>query len=200
MTASCRRSFELGVQVLSTILTSSFTMELKTHVSAAGPVSATMSAMTVDLFYGDVSLGKLELPEVCTSFGGFELHVLAQKITILDMNSFKSFVTDIMLKLKTLACMGGPKVKMVRTESLGGGKIKNTMVVENPSPLELSHVITSFKLISQGGETVATVNGDLLIKRGDFETEATGEVITSSKAGAGEELVRWSGHGWRQLD
>ena len=124
-------------------------MEIESRVTNTGPVSSTISPMTVDLVGPGGAFGKLDLPVIKTNSAGTDVNIPAQLIKITDKAAFKAFVTAILrdesllLQLKNgkgtvkammgmsaqidynkdcpLKGMHGPKTTISKTEVAGGG-------------------------------------------------------------------------------
>lgn len=152
--------------------------------------------MVVDLCFGGQAWGKLQLPEIVTNSSGTDIICAQQEIKITNQDAFRAFVKALMLDdelvlsldngdchitskimgmtLKStivykqdlvIKGMGGPKVSLVDTS---GGK--NTLKVQNPSPLELDHGISNFDIVdAASGDAVAQLKGQLNIVRGTFD-------------------------------
>jgi hypothetical protein len=177
-------------------------MSIKSRVTGTGPISSTMSPMTVDLTFNGACFGKLNLPEVRTSPSGADVVIENQDTEVLDMAAFKAFVRSLMvdeklvLKLDNGNCtitafgltahcvyakevqlvgMNGPKVQMASTTASRDG-ISSTMTIFNPSPLEIDHGISMFEIQNDKKEALAELKGDLKIIRGDFESTMQGAI------------------------
>ena len=180
-----------------------FNMFIQVKVLNTGPVAATMAPMTVDMIGAKGIFGKLELPEVKTKSSGVVVDVPDQVIEILDMDSFLAFVHSIQTDEKvslildngktTIKALGltanvnykkkvdflgmnGPKTDILKTEDLGDGKFKNTMKMENPSPVEIELGTPSFVFKDPTGAVIAEQSGKVHITRGDYVYDVTGSV------------------------
>lgn len=193
-------------------------MALVNRVTGTGPTSATMSPMVVDLVFGGVTWGKLQLPEVITSSSGTEIICEEQEIKILDQDAFRAFVKALMLDeqlvltldngdckisskvlgftaksnvvyKKDLVIGGMRGPKVTLVETAGG---KNTMKVTNPSPLEIDHGVSMFEVVD-GDDVVAELKGPLYIVRGNFDS--TLDITFKGKKVAPGTKVRLVGKG-----
>lgn len=170
-------------------------MSLVNRVTGTGPTSATMSPMVVDLVFGGVAWGKLQLPEVVTASSGTDVICEEQEIQILDQDAFRAFVKALMLDeqlvltldngdckisskilgftaksnvvyKKDLLITGMRGPAVTLVETAGG---KNTLKVTNPSPLEIDHGVSMFDVVD-GEDVVAELKGPLYIVRGNFDS------------------------------
>lgn len=193
-------------------------MALVNRVTGTGPTSATMAPMVVDLVFGGVTWGKLQLPEIITSSGGTDVICEEQEIKILDQDAFRAFVKALMLDeelvltldngdckisskilgftaksnvvyKKDLIISGMRGPKVTLVETAGG---KNTMKVTNPSPLEIDHGVSLFD-VKEGDEVVAELKGPLYIVRGNFDS--TLDITFKGKKVAPGTKVRLVGKG-----
>jgi hypothetical protein len=182
-----------------------FNMFITVKVTGTGPVGSTMSPMLVDMIGAKGTFGKLQLPEVKTKATGVVIDVPDQKIEILDMDAFLAFVESIQLDksvtmmldngkgtIKALGLtsnitykkkvdflgMNGPKTEVIKTEDLGDGKFKNTMKMQNPSPVEIELGTPTFVFKDAAGNVLAEQSGKIHIPRGEYEYESTGTVKT----------------------
>lgn len=180
-----------------------FNMFITVRVTGTGPVGATMSPMLVDMVGAKGTFGKLQLPEVKTKSSGTVVDVPDQKIEILDMVAFLAFVESIQRDEKvtmmldngigTIKALGltanitykkkvdfmgmnGPKTEVIKTEDLGDGKFKNTMRMQNPSPVEIELGTPSFVFKDAAGNVLAEQSGKVHITRGEYTYESTGTV------------------------
>jgi hypothetical protein len=180
-----------------------FVMSIESRVTNTGPLGATMSAMTVDLVGPKGVFGHLDLPEVKTSSKGATVSIEDQTIEIVDMEAYMAFVKSIQLDEKltlrlqngkgTIKALGlkanivynkevnmlgmnGPRTELVKTEIVPGGGFKNTMKVNNPSPLEIDLGAPTFAYKNATGETLAVQSGSIFINRGETLYTVTGEV------------------------
>lgn len=152
--------------------------------------------MMVDLAFGGVTWGKLQLPEVVTTPAGADIIVQEQEVKILDQNAFRAFVKALMLDEELVLtldngdCQISSKVlgftmksKIVYKKDLvitgmRGPKVglvetvadKNTMKVVNPSPLEIDHGVSFFEIVDDTGSVLADLKGQLNIVRGTFDS------------------------------
>lgn len=166
-------------------------MSLEGRVTGTGPIPATMAPMDVDLIFKGTCFGKFQLPQVQTRFGGTQINVYDQTIKVLDMPAFHGFVNSIMsdedavLTLDNGHCsitsfgmrgkctyrkdialrgMRGPTTRIV---DVADGMA--TIVVTNPSALEIDHGIVTFDVRTREGERIAQLKGPLVITRGECE-------------------------------
>lgn len=171
-------------------------MSLVNRVTGTGPTSATMAPMVVDLVFGGVPWGKLQLPEIVTASSGTEVVVQEQEVKITNQDAFRGFVKALMLDEElvltldngdcqiTSKIMGfAMKSKVVYKKDLiikgmQGPKVtlvettadKNTMKVLNPSPLEIDHGVSIFDVVDEAGTVLAELKGQLNIMRGTFDS------------------------------
>ncbi|TVY38328.1 hypothetical protein LSUB1_G005140, partial [Lachnellula subtilissima] len=142
----------------------SFIMSLVCKVANTGPISATMTPMTLSMSGNAGCFGTLNLPEIKTSSAGTTITVDEQRIEIVDTDAFvafnKSIMSDSSLTLHLtngsstikalflsskityakdvlLTGMSGPLTTMLSTTISPAGTFTNTMQVQNPSPLEI---------------------------------------------------------------
>lgn len=171
-------------------------MSLVNRVTGTGPTSATMAPMMVDLIFGGVTWGKLQLPEVVTAPSGADLVVAEQEVKILSQDAFRAFVKALMLDEELVLtldngdCQISSKVmgftmkskvvykKDLVIKGMQGPKVtlvettadKNTMKVANPSPLEIDHGVSFFEIVDESGAVLADLKGQLSIVRGNFDS------------------------------
>lgn len=193
-------------------------MSLVNRVTGTGPTSATMSPMVVDLVFGGVPWGKLQLPEVVTASNGTDVVCAEQEVAITNQDAFRGFVRALMLcdeltlTLDNGDCQISSKIlgftaksKVVYKKDLiikgmrgpqvtaaGTANGKNTLKVVNPSPLEIDHGVSMFDLV-QGEEVVAQLKGPLYIKRGTFDS--TLDITFTGKKVAPGSKIRLVGKG-----
>ncbi|EKD20006.1 uncharacterized protein L3040_002316 [Drepanopeziza brunnea f. sp. 'multigermtubi'] len=192
----------------------SFVMSIEAEVTGTGPVGATIAEMTVELVGPGGAFGKLDLPVIKTSSSGAKVIISSQHIKISDKAAFKAFVTAILrdeslvLKLQNgkaqvkamgmkaeidynkdcpLKGMNGPKTSISKTV-VEGGSFKNTLVVENPSPLELDLGTIQQELRNQDGSVIATQSGKAYLSRGQSTYDVEGKP-SGKAAGASATLV-----------
>lgn len=187
-------------------------MALVSRVTNTGPTSATMAPMVVDLVFGGVPWGKLQLPEIITAPGGADIICDAQEVAITNQESFRAFVKalmlddDLVLGLDNGDCQISSKVlgfgmksqvvykKDLALKGMKGPKVtlvettadSNTMKVTNPSPVEIDHGVSMFDILD-GDDVVANLKGQLNIVRGDADTKL-GITFTGKKVEAGKKL------------
>ncbi|KAF3766341.1 hypothetical protein M406DRAFT_330169 [Cryphonectria parasitica EP155] len=163
----------------------SLTMSLVNRVTGTGPTSATMSPMVVDLVFGGVAWGKLQLPEVVTSPSGTDIVCAEQEVAITDQKAFRAFVKaltwdeELRLTLDNGDCRITTKImgfqvnsnivysKELLIKGMGGPKVslvrtgggQNTVRVENPSPLEIDHGVSMFEVVVVDGNGNGNGNG-----------------------------------------
>ncbi|KAE9962431.1 hypothetical protein BLS_000334 [Venturia inaequalis] len=179
-----------------------FKMTIESKVTNTGPVSATQSALTVDMVGPAGIFGKLDLPEVKTKSSGTVVNIPAQVVKIIDHAAYQAFVKSIQLDEKLtlrlengqgtvkalgmkskivykknveLLGMNGPKTELVKTVATDGG-FKNTIKIYNPSPLEIDLGENTFEFVDDAGLVIAEQTGNLDIPRGDSYHEATGTI------------------------
>ncbi|KAH8888187.1 hypothetical protein GQ53DRAFT_691754 [Thozetella sp. PMI_491] len=167
-----------------------YKMTINSRVTGTGPVGATMKPMVVDMCFQGACFGKLELPEVQTSASGADINIYDQDIKVTDMVAFRAFVKslmndeDLVLTLDNGACsirtfgltanctykkevflkgMNGPKTELQATDAT-----TNTVIIHNPSPLEIEHGVSMFEIHDSAGAVLAELKGQMEIKRGDF--------------------------------
>lgn len=171
-------------------------MSLVNRVTGTGPTSATMAPMMVDLVFGGVTWGKLQLPEVVTAPAGADIIVAEQEVKILDQDAFRSFVKALMLDEELVLtldngdCQIASKImgftmkskviykKDLVIKGMQGPKVtlvettanQNTMKVINPSPLEIDHGVSLFEIVDEAGTVLADLKGHLNIVRGTFDS------------------------------
>jgi len=190
-----------------------FVMEIESRVTNTGPVSSTISPMTVDLVGPGGAFGKLDLPVIKTNSAGTDVNIPAQLIKITDKAAFKAFVTAILrdesllLQLKNgkgtvkammgmsaqidynkdcpLKGMHGPKTTISKTEVAGGG-FKNTLKLVNPSPLELDLGTIKQEVRNKDGSVIALQQGKAYLLRGETSFLMEGTVVGKA---AGEDAV-----------
>ncbi|TVY17543.1 hypothetical protein LARI1_G005105 [Lachnellula arida] len=73
----------------------SFLMSLECKVENTGPISATMTPMTLSMSGNAGCFGTLTLPEIKTSSSGTTITVTEQRIEIVDMDAFVAFNKSI---------------------------------------------------------------------------------------------------------
>jgi len=180
-----------------------FVMTVESKTTETGPLSATMSAMTVDMVGPGGAFGKLDLPEVKTSSKGALVNVTDQTIKILDMDAYKAYSKALQQdekftmsldngvgtikallgknkivykKTVSFPAMDGPQTTILKTEILGEGQFKNTMRIENPSPLEIDMGNATFEFKNAAGEVLAEQSGEVFVVKGETIYQATGTV------------------------
>ncbi|KAH7379088.1 hypothetical protein BKA64DRAFT_736631 [Cadophora sp. MPI-SDFR-AT-0126] len=195
---------EVSLIKISDATPDTFKMSIESRVTNTGPISSTISPMTVDLV-GSV---------IKTSSSGADVHVPAQVIKITDKAAFKAFVTAVLrdeslvLQLKNgkgtvkallglsaeidynkdvpLKGMNGPKTSIAKTVVDGGG-FKNTLTYVNPSPLELDLGIIKQELRNKDGSVIAVQQGKTYLVRGETNVVVEGKVV--GKAAGGEAVI-----------
>ncbi|KAH6700009.1 hypothetical protein BKA61DRAFT_706215 [Leptodontidium sp. MPI-SDFR-AT-0119] len=189
---------EVSLIKISDATPDTFKMSIESRVTNTGPISSTISPMTVDL----------------VGSGGADVHVPAQVIKITDKAAFKAFVTAVLrdeslvLQLKNgkgtvkallglsaeidynkdvpLKGMNGPKTSIAKTVVDGGG-FKNTLTYVNPSPLELDLGIIKQELRNKDGSVIAVQQGKTYLVRGETNVVVEGKVV--GKAAGGEAVI-----------
>ncbi|KAK2630115.1 hypothetical protein QTJ16_000935 [Diplocarpon rosae] len=183
------------------------------RITGTGPVSATISAMTVDLVGPGGAFGRLALPVIKTTSSGTDVNIAPQLITITDRAAFRAFVhailrdESLLLQLRNgqgtvkalgltadinynkdcpLAGMHGPQTSIARTEVVGAG-FTSTLVVSNPSPLEIDLGTLKQELRSADGTVLAVQQGRAYLTRGESRYVVTGK--PTGQAAAGPEAV-----------
>ncbi|KAG4431941.1 hypothetical protein IFR05_012586 [Cadophora sp. M221] len=192
-----------------------FLMAIESRVTNTGPVSSTISAMTVDLVGPGGAFGKLNLPIIKTSSSGTDVNIPSQLIKITDKAALKAFVTAILrdesllLQLKNgkgtvkammgmsaqidynkdcpLKGMHGPKTTILKTLVEGEG-FKNTIKIVNPSPLELDLGTIKQEIRNADGSVVAVQQGKVYLLRGDTDFVVEGKAVGKA-AGQDAKLV-----------
>lgn len=189
--------------------------------------------MELDLTFDGFCFGKINLPEVKTSIWGAKVPIEGQRIHILDMTTYKSFVRSLMVNdetrfqlengvctIKSLGIiahcnycldipirgMSGPKFNIKNAER-NGKEVILTLIVHNPSPVEIDHGACIFDLRNTNDESLMELRGNLKIVRGDFEVVLRGKskkgVIPTDKArlvGTGVEGKSWCRETIQYLD
>ncbi|KAH7418909.1 hypothetical protein BKA64DRAFT_591061 [Cadophora sp. MPI-SDFR-AT-0126] len=205
---------EVSLIKISDATPDTFKMSIESRVTNTGPISSTISPMTVDLVGSGGAFGKLDLPVIKTSSSGADVHIPAQVIKITDKAAFKAFVTAVLrdeslvLQLKNgkgtvkallglsaeidynkdvpLKGMNGPKTSIAKTVVEGGG-FKNTLTYVNPSPLELDLGIIKQELRNKDGSVIAVQQGKTYLVRGETNVVVEGKVV--GKAAGGEAVI-----------
>jgi len=195
-------------------------MSLVCKVANTGPISATMTPMTLSMSGAAGCFGTLALPKIKTSSSGTTVTVTEQRIEIVDMDAFVAFNKSIMhdssltlhltngsstitalflsanityAKDVHLTGMSGPLTTMLSTTtSPSSTAFTNTMLVQNPSPLEIDLGTLVQELRNARGETLAVQRGKVYMGRGASRFVMQGEV-TGVEVGEGE--VRVLGRG-----
>ncbi|OWP04638.1 hypothetical protein B2J93_4452 [Marssonina coronariae] len=195
----------------------SFMMAIESKVTGTGPVSSTISEMTVDLVGPGGAFGKLALPVIKTRSSGTDVNIASQLITITDRPAFRAFVhallrdESLLLQLRNgkgtvkalgmtadinynkdcpLAGMHGPKTTIARAAAAGAGAgFTSTLVVSNPSPLEIDLGTIKQELRNADGTVVAVQQGRAYLSRGQTEFVVTGTPTGAAAAGPEATLV-----------
>lgn len=181
----------------------SFVMAVESKTTDTGPLSATLSPMTVDLVGPKGPFAKLDLPEIKTTSKGAVVNIPDQLIKVTDMDAYIAYNKSLQLDetltmyldngvgtIKAMAmkhsivykkpihmqAMDGPQSSILKTDILGDGKFKNKMRIVNPSPLELDMGSVTFAFKNAAEEILATQQANIFIVRGETVYEATGEV------------------------
>ncbi|KAH7154964.1 hypothetical protein B0J13DRAFT_213524 [Dactylonectria estremocensis] len=200
----CPPKLEVSRIKLAYVSEDTFTMAIESRITGTGPISSTISPMVLDLTFSDFAFGKLELPEVRTSFWGAGVVVREQSITITDAATFRAFVRSIMVDDDTsfqldngtcsvralgatahynysldipIRAMRGPRAT-VRTLSRTSEGLAATVRLSNPSPVELDHGVCAFELRNDKGERMAELSGQLKMVRGQFDLSLHGTMRT----------------------
>ncbi|OAQ98775.1 hypothetical protein LLEC1_07269 [Akanthomyces lecanii] len=170
----------------------SFVMSLMGRTTKIGLVTATISAMTVDLVGPKGIFGRLDLPaHRMGSFGG-DLRVFKQPIRILDTVAFKAFVRsilkdeDLVLRLDhgqaSVRALGMTAQVVYRKDlhlkgltSLTstliqvkpfGSEYESTFCLYNPSPFEIDLGTVLFQVQDEHGKVIAEQKGSTFLMRG----------------------------------
>lgn len=87
--------------------------------------------------------------------------------------------TRITYKKKiSLLGMGGLQTTILKTEFFPDGSFKNTMMIQNPSPVEIDIGFCSFEFKNAAGEVLGTQKASVSIVRGETIYQATGRFAT----------------------
>ncbi|KAI9158463.1 hypothetical protein HJFPF1_06458 [Paramyrothecium foliicola] len=182
----------------------SYAISMETRVTGTGPVSSTVSAMEVNLTFDGHCFSTMCLPELCTSWWGTDIVVRDQRVKITDMAAYKDYVRSVIssedtgFKLENGGCtisalglsvdcnynldvplkgMGGLKGAIKNIERKEGAKLMMTVILHNPSPVEIDHGMSLFELRNPHKGVLATLKGGLKILRGDFDVMLEGELL-----------------------
>ncbi|KAF5007023.1 hypothetical protein FDECE_6631 [Fusarium decemcellulare] len=174
----------------------SFYLTIESRLVGTGAISSTIGATNVDISFNGSSVGRLELPEIQTSFWGTKLLVEEQRIDITDLAIYRTFIRSLMIDNETnfqlnngecsvgalgtsadcdmcldisLKGMGGPRMTLKKLSRSGDNGIVATFRLNNPSPVEIDHGHCIFELRNTEGETMAELRGDLNIIRGQAD-------------------------------
>lgn len=202
---------------------STYIMSTECVVSGTGPISSTIKPMDVDLHFEGRCYGRLTLPEMTTKSGGANVAVVDQLVRITDMTTYQAFVHSVITSDQTdfrmenglcriralmlnFSCiygmtipfkgMGGPRMTVVDVQREGQGE-DITLLVRflNPSPIEIDHGMSHFKIMHgfEEEDPVAEMQGDMHIIRGEFTIPFTGKLRRPLPKGA--TILRISGAG-----
>ena len=189
---------------------SSFMMEIEARITNIGHIGATLNAMPVDIIGPQGVFGKLDLPKIKLQPSGTDIYIKPQRIEIVDHDAFQAFVKSIQLDERTslslfnpkaqvsavmmtatasfhktvdMLGMNGPKIKLVKTKSDGkaDGAFMNTIMITNPSPLEIFIPQSIFQYVDEIGTVVAEQYGEFNIPRGESHHDLPGK-ITAGRA------------------
>jgi hypothetical protein len=194
-------------------------MSIVSNVTGTGPVGATMAAMELDMVGPGGAFGKLSLPEVNTKSSGTVVTVTDQLIKITNMDAFVAFNKSIMSDEKLvltieggkttikamflkanityakdmhLKGMLGPNTQITKTEVGADGKsFTNTIVVQNPSPLEIDIGTLKQDILNGKGEKIAEQSGKAYFKQGETTFTMTG--TTTGVAAEGDITLKGTG-------
>lgn len=187
-------------------------IEIEVRIVNIGPIGATLDAMAVDIIGPLGVFGKLKLPKIKLQPSGTDVHIMPQRIEILDHKAFQAFVKSIQLDKKTslslhnpgakvsamfmattaifskvveIAGMDGPKIEIVNTVPREGddGAFNNTIKITNPSPLEIHIPQSTFHYLDEIGIVVAEQYGEFNIVRGTSYHELPGKVVPGKAQG-----------------
>jgi hypothetical protein len=182
---------------------------MKGKASKIGVVTATISAMTVDLVGPGGTFGRLDVPAIKMGSFGANVTILDQVVSIVDMDALKAFVRAIMqneslvLRLEnghaTVKAMGvkssiiyrkeihlkglkALKAVLIHTEQ-DGGIYKSIFSMDNPSHFEVNLGRVSYEVKDENGRQIAEQMGATHIKRGEFNLTVTGPVTSTVSKG-----------------
>ncbi|KAF4983751.1 hypothetical protein FZEAL_903 [Fusarium zealandicum] len=171
----------------------SFCLTIESRLSGTGPVSSTINATNVNLFFNGSSLGRMELPQIRAGFWGTKVLVKEQRIDIADIVNYRAFIRSLMvhedtsLQLDDSQCtvkalgtssicemrldmpikgMGGPRISLEKLSRSGDNGIVATFSINNTSPVEIDHDRCLFELRNTQGDTMAELRGELNIVQG----------------------------------
>lgn len=197
-------------------------MSIDCRVSGTGPVSSTVSPMELDLMFDGYCFGRLNLPEIRTSFRGAKVMVHDQTIEILDVAAYKMFVRSVILGAETsfqldngdctisalglskscdyaldlsMRGMGGLAATLKKVHR-DGDSITAIFEFANPSPVEIEHGFCSFAILNDRGGRVASLTAELRIVQGAFKVTMQGSLCPGAVV---SERARLVGVGTEQL-
>lgn len=196
--------------ILANLAFSSFVLSLMGRTTKIGVVTATISAMEVDLVGPGGIFGRLNLPShKMGSFGG-DIQVLKQVIRILDMVAFKAFVKAILqdddlvlgldngqatvkavgmtahiiyrkdLHLKGLTSL---TCTLIQAKPVGNG-YESIFCLYNPSPFEIDLGTVLFQVQDENGNAIAEQKGETFLLRGGASYSiVTGRIVGTVSKG-----------------
>ncbi|KAH7321146.1 hypothetical protein B0I35DRAFT_208094 [Stachybotrys elegans] len=187
----------------------SYVIAIETDVTGTGPIGTRVSPMELDLTYEGKCFAKLRTPELQTHWwGGAKVKVEEQKVQILDMATYRDYVQSVLVSKETgfhlengvctiralgigIPCtyrlrvpirgmmgLAGTVTKVERSR-LDQEHIAVTARLQNPSPVEMDHGMSSFEFRNTTGELISLLKGDVKIVRGDFEVKLEGKLERS---------------------
>jgi hypothetical protein len=182
---------------------------MEAKVQGVGRFSAVLSAMTVDMVGHTGIFGRLNLPKVKVKNGVADVAITDQVIQIVDMENFKAFVKaliqdeELVLRFENgkgtirfmlmtlnvtytkevrLKGMNGPKTIITKTE-LDREGFKNTMLILNPSPVEIDMGLVYYEIRNEEAVKIAKQWGSTYITRGESTSRLTGKTTGGNPKG-----------------
>ena len=106
------------------------------------------------------------------------MHNPEAKVSAMLMSTTANFSKTV-----EMAGMNGPKIKLTKTKAEGkaDGAFVNTIVITNPSPLEIFIPQSIFQYVDEIGTVVAEQYGEFNITRGESSHDLPGK-ITAGRA------------------
>jgi hypothetical protein len=159
--------------------------------------------MSLDLAYNGSRFAKMEMPEITTRWKGTEVKVREQRVEILDMATYKDYVRSVMVNdesaftlengICTITALGisipctyrlkipirgmkGPAATLAKVERREGDVLAATVLLHNPSPVELDHGLSTFEFRNMTGHLLGLLKGHVKIVRGDVTIQLEGKV------------------------
>lgn len=186
-------------------------MSMEGRATKIGVVTATISAMTVDLVGPRGAFGRLDVPAIKIGAFGADITIVDQWITIVDMEAFASFVQaivgneDLILRLEngvtTVKSMGMKSsivyrksihlhgLKRLQTSLLGLEQSTNStnciISLVNPSQFEVDLGTVVYKVQDGSGRNIGEVRGATYVQRGPSTLSLCGH-ITGLVSSSGE--------------